>query len=229
MGRLFAGTWSPRQLKFVPMLLGILLATVIVVCIALVGVILLQRSEGGVLGMSGGGPGNFMSARGTGDLLTRTTQILAAIFFGLCLVMTLVTGHLRRETSIASKLKDLSIAPPPVSSQAPASAAPNPLAPAAPIRAPAPAAPANEGLNLFGPASAPAPRVQPAPSPVLKPLAAPKPAPAAKTAEAAPAATPKPKPVKRPAPAAKADSAAPAPAPEPSAAPAAPAAPPAGQ
>jgi preprotein translocase subunit SecG len=207
------------------MLLGILLATVIVVCIALVGVILLQRSEGGVLGMSGGGPGNFMSARGTGDLLTRTTQILAAIFFGLCLVMTLVTGHLRRETSIANKLKDLSIAPPPISSQAPARTAPNPLAPAAPLQSPPPAAPANDGLNLFGPASAPAARVQPAPSLALKPAAAPKPAPAAKSA----AATPAPKPAKRAA--AKAASSAPASTPAPSAepAPAAPAAPPAGQ
>ncbi len=135
------------------MLLGILLAVVIVVCIALVGVILLQRSEGGVLGMSGGGSGNFMSARGTGDLLTRTTQILAAIFFGLCLVMTLVTGHLRREASIASKLKDLSIAPPPASSQAPAQTTPAPAAPAQSLPAPAPA---NDGLDLFGSASKPA-------------------------------------------------------------------------
>jgi preprotein translocase subunit SecG len=211
------------------MLLGILLAAVIVVCIALVGVILLQRSEGGVLGMSGGGPGNFMSARGTGDLLTRVTQILAAVFFGLCLVMTLVTGHLRRETSIANKLKDLSIAPPPISSQAPARTAPNPLAPAAPLQAPPPAAPANDGLNLFGPTSAPAARVQPAPSLALKPAAAPKPAPAAKTA----AATPAPKPVKHAAAPTKAASSAPASTPAPSAepapAPAAPAAPPAGQ
>ena len=152
------------------MLLGILLAVVIVVCIALVGVILLQRSEGGVLGMSGGGPGNFMSARGTGDLLTRTTQVLAAIFFGLCLVMTLITGHLRREASIAGKLKDLSIAPPPASSRAPAQTAPAPLTPAAPTPSlPAPA-PASDGLDLFGPASAPAPKstrhaaARPAPS-----------------------------------------------------------------
>ena len=50
----------------------------------MVGIILLQRSEGGALGMSGGGPGNFMSARGTGDLLSRTTQILAGAFFLLC-------------------------------------------------------------------------------------------------------------------------------------------------
>jgi preprotein translocase subunit SecG len=225
MGRLFAGAWLPRQLKFVLMLLGILLAAVIVVCVALVGVILLQRSEGGVLGMSGGGTGNFMSARGTGDLLTRTTQILAAIFFGLCLVMTLVTGHLRRESSITSKLKDLSIAPPPVSSQLPARPAPNPLAPVAP----APAAPASDGLNLFGNTAGPAPRIQPAPSLAPKPVAAPKPAPVA----AAPAA----KPVKRVATPPKAAASAPASTPAPSAAPAtpaapassAPAAPPAGQ
>ncbi len=94
------------------MLLGILLALVIVVCVALVGVILLQRSEGGVLGMSGGGgAGNFMSARGTGDLLTRTTQILAGVFFALCLLMTLVTGHIRRQSSLETQLKGLAIAP----------------------------------------------------------------------------------------------------------------------
>jgi preprotein translocase subunit SecG len=159
------------------MLLNILLGTVIVVCIAMVCVILLQRSEGGVLGMSGGGPGNFMSARGTGDLLTRTTQILAAIFFGLCLAMTLVTGHMRRDASIASKLKDLSITPPPASSQLPAQSAPAPPAgqPVAPGPTQTPAPESNDGLNLFGPNSAPAQglrRAEPAPK-------AAKPAPAA--------------------------------------------------
>jgi preprotein translocase subunit SecG len=87
------------------MLLGILLAIIIVICIALVGVILLQRSEGGALGMSGGGPGNFMTARGAGDLLTRTTQILAALFFILCLAMTLISGHSRSQASVAERLK----------------------------------------------------------------------------------------------------------------------------
>jgi len=75
------------------MLLDILLAVLIVVLPVADRVILLQRSEGGALGMSGGGPGAFMTARGTGDLLTRTTQILAAIFFSLCLAMTLISGH----------------------------------------------------------------------------------------------------------------------------------------
>jgi len=89
------------------MLLGILLAVLIVVCIALVGVILLQRSEGGALGMSGGGPGAFMTARGTGDLLTRTTQILAAVFFGLCLIMTLISGHQQSAADLIQKVKGL--------------------------------------------------------------------------------------------------------------------------
>lgn len=110
------------------MLLGILLAVLIVVCVALVGVILLQRSEGGALGMSGGGPGAFMTARGTGDLLTRTTQILAAVFFTLCLAMTLISGHERNAAELIQKVKGL----PPASAAPPAaSAAPiNPLAPA---------------------------------------------------------------------------------------------------
>lgn len=224
------------------MLLGILLAAVIVVCIALVGVILLQRSEGGVLGMSGGGgPGNFMSARGTGDLLTTTTQILAGVFFALCLIMTLVTGHIRRENALASSLKNLSITPGAPASSAPAqtSAAQAAMTPgaAAPASGAAPApvrAPSNDGLNLFGNAPQPGVRVPAQPKPVaVQPPpapAAPSPAPTAAkpTAAAKPAPAPKPVPVaKKPAtssakPASSAP-AAPAPTAEPAPAPAAPA------
>ncbi|MFX8723722.1 preprotein translocase subunit SecG, partial [Acinetobacter baumannii] len=67
---------------------AILLVVLIFVCLALIAVILLQRSEGGALGM-GGGPSGFMSTRGVGDLLTRTTGILAALFFALCIGLTL--------------------------------------------------------------------------------------------------------------------------------------------
>lgn len=166
------------------MLLGILLAAIIVVCIALVGVILLQRSEGGVLGMSGGGPGNFMSARGTGDLLTRTTQILAGVFFALCLLMTIVAGHVRRDNALANQLKSLSINPPaapaqPAPAQGAPAAAPAPLAPAAPAPSPA-----GDGLNLFGtPAKAPPAHAAKAAKVEAKP---------ARTASAAPASPPAP-------------------------------------
>lgn len=83
------------------MLLGILLSLLIFVCVCLVAVILLQRSEGGALGMGGGGGGGgFMSARGTADLLTRTTQILGFIFFVLCLTITVVTGRTQGTGSV---------------------------------------------------------------------------------------------------------------------------------
>ncbi len=86
------------------MLLGFLLVLLVLVCIALGTVILLQRSEGGALGM-GGGPSGFMTARGAGDLLTRTTSILAAIFFGLCLLMTVLSGRMHAGGSVVDRLK----------------------------------------------------------------------------------------------------------------------------
>lgn len=53
----------------------------LMIALALIGVVLLQRSEGGGLGIgSSGGMGSFMTARGTGNLLTRTTVILAVLF-----------------------------------------------------------------------------------------------------------------------------------------------------
>ena len=141
------------------MLLGVLLVSIIIICIAMVAIILLQKSEGGALGMSGGGPGNFMTARGTGDLLTRATQILAALFFSLCLAMTLLSGH-NRAASIVDRVKINGIAPPaqplapppaaPATGQA---TAPAPgLAPAAPATRPAPTGP----VGLFGEAQGPA-------------------------------------------------------------------------
>jgi preprotein translocase subunit SecG len=140
------------------MLLGVLLVCIILICIAMVGVILLQKSEGGTLGMGGGGPGNFMTARGAGDLLTRTTQVLAALFFGLCLAMTMLSGH-NRAASITDKLKISGIAPPPAEpAAAPAAPASQPPAPATTgLAQPAPAAqPARAGqLGLFGETPAP--------------------------------------------------------------------------
>ena len=76
------------------MLQTILLVAMILVSIALTGVILLQRSEGGALGM-GGGPSGFMTARGAGNLLTRATSILAILFFLLAIGLT-VSGNMTR-------------------------------------------------------------------------------------------------------------------------------------
>ena len=59
-----------------------------IVAAALVGVVLMQRSEGGGLGIGGGGsPGGLMSARGAADFLTRTTKWLAVLFVVLAIVL----------------------------------------------------------------------------------------------------------------------------------------------
>jgi preprotein translocase subunit SecG len=66
--------------------------------LALIGVVLLQRSEGGGLGIGGGG--GFMSSRGSANLLTRTTAILAGCFFATSLVLSILAGWGRAPTSI---------------------------------------------------------------------------------------------------------------------------------
>lgn len=65
----------------------VLIVIHLMVVLALVGVVLLQRSEGGALGIGGGGGGGFMSARGAANALTRTTAILAATFFATSIAL----------------------------------------------------------------------------------------------------------------------------------------------
>ena len=64
----------------------------------LIGAVLLQKSEGGGLGMGGGA--GFMSSRGTANLLTRTTGILAGLFFLTSLALAWIAGADRKPTSI---------------------------------------------------------------------------------------------------------------------------------
>jgi preprotein translocase subunit SecG len=124
------------------MLLGILLTIHILVCIALIAVVLLQRSEGGALGM-GGGPTGFMSARGAGDLLTRTTWILFTAFLVLSISLTLISGRMRGGDSVTERLKVKSIdpnqlnLPPAPTAPAPTGPTPNEAAPT-PLTAPTP-------------------------------------------------------------------------------------------
>ncbi|HHG89186.1 MAG TPA: preprotein translocase subunit SecG [Devosia sp.] len=71
---------------------NVLIVAYLLIVLALIAVILLQRSEGGGLGMGGGGGsgGGLVSARGSANLLTRTTAILAALFMGTAIVLTIV-------------------------------------------------------------------------------------------------------------------------------------------
>ncbi|MTH96223.1 preprotein translocase subunit SecG [Roseibium sp. RKSG952] len=72
----------------------------LMVVLALVLVVLLQRSEGGALGIGGGGGGGFMSSRGTANVLTRVTAILAVCFFVTSLALSLIAKHSDRPSSV---------------------------------------------------------------------------------------------------------------------------------
>src|SRR5580692_8409458 len=74
----------------------LLLVAELVIAVSLVIFVLLQRSEGGALGMGGGGGGGMgglFSPRGAADTLTRTTSILAVLFFLTCIGLDLLAGR----------------------------------------------------------------------------------------------------------------------------------------
>lgn len=77
----------------------VLLIIHIFITLAMIGVILMQRSEGGGLGMGGGASSSMFSARGTSNLLTRITGVLAALFMGNCLLMGIISKHQVKESS----------------------------------------------------------------------------------------------------------------------------------
>jgi preprotein translocase subunit SecG len=88
------------------------------IVLALVAVVLLQRSEGGALG-TGGGTGSFMTGRGQANALSRATAILGTLFFVTSLLMSMIAGWSRTPHSILGRAPTT-----PVSHTAPAPAAP---------------------------------------------------------------------------------------------------------
>jgi preprotein translocase subunit SecG len=104
------------------------------VAITLVGVILMQRSEGGGLGVGGSSSG-FMTARGAADFLTRSTSILGGIFIVLSIVMAAIAGVTRTPTKIDTSLANSAA---PIERSQPAQ--------------PVPAAPATQQQNQRAPA-----------------------------------------------------------------------------
>ena len=86
------------------LLMTFLTAVQLIVVISLVAVILLQRSEGGGLGIGGGTAGGLMTARGASDLLTRSTSILAGVFIALCLILAVLAGANRTAKPIDTSL-----------------------------------------------------------------------------------------------------------------------------
>jgi preprotein translocase subunit SecG len=104
-----------------------------IIAAALVGLVLMQRSEGGGLGIGGGGsPGGLMSARGAADFLTRTTKWLAVLFVMLAIVLAAVAVDTTTGREIDDSL-DRTVAPaadPLAPAAAPATGLDQPAAPA---------------------------------------------------------------------------------------------------
>ena len=115
------------------MLQTILLVAMIIISIALSGVILLQRSEGGALGM-GGGPSGFMTARGAGNLLTTTTWWLGGAFVVCAISLTIVGNMERASRSVvdADAVGSIALDTAPAAGSQTAPAQTTPAAPAAP-------------------------------------------------------------------------------------------------
>jgi preprotein translocase subunit SecG len=176
---------------------NVLLVAYLLIVLALIVVILLQRSEGGGLGM-GGNAGGLMTVRGSANLLTRTTAILAALFFATAIGLTILAELNRGTDSILdqaaapngaapstvldalSQLQgDTSSAPAAPASSA-ASVDPGLAVPAAP----APSASAASSSAAPQPSSAPAAPSSEAPAPSS---AAPAPSSAATAPSSAPA------------------------------------------
>ena len=128
------------------MLFGILLTAQVLICAVMGGLILIQRSEGGALGM-GGGPSGFMSARGAGNLLTKLTWVFAALLFANSLGMTVVGNLDARGASVVDQVDPSKL----------------PTAPLSPARAPAAAATSSApSLNDLPVASTPGAQQAPA-------------------------------------------------------------------
>jgi preprotein translocase subunit SecG len=152
----------------------VLIVIHLMIVLALVGVVLIQRSEGGGLGIGGGS--GFMSARGTANALTRTTAILATLFFITSLGLGILTRYQGNPTDILNRIPATSGAgngildslgggaakPPanqPASNGVPNGAA---AAPAPAASAPAATAPAATAPAASAPAAAPATPATPA-------------------------------------------------------------------
>lgn len=122
-----------------PAMFAFLLIVQTLIAVALISVILMQRSEGGGLGVGGSSSG-FMTARGAADFLTRSTAVLGGAFIILSIIMAAIAGASRTpakiDTSLAGKLatpqqqQTQPVQPAPAPSTAPAQ---NQQAPAVPL------------------------------------------------------------------------------------------------
>lgn len=164
---------------------NVLLVIHMIACAALVVTVLLQRSEGGALGMSGGGTGGLISGRGASGVLVKVTMGLAATFIATSLLMTRLNAEqARAPTDVERELQERGAdqfdplalpgsATPPAASTTIPETAPVTIDPLAPVIAPTPApsqsvptTPAATPTPTQTAPTQPAPTaVEPAPSP----------------------------------------------------------------
>ncbi len=133
---------------------SVLIVIHLLVAMALIGVVLLQRSEGGALGIGGGGGGgagfgSLFSPRGAASTLTRTTAILAFLFLVTSMSLTFASLGARQDNSIFGVTPGAPGAPPTLPSSGP------PALPAGAPTEPVPAEPAPLDLAPAGPPTLP--------------------------------------------------------------------------
>jgi preprotein translocase subunit SecG len=100
-----------------------------IVAASLVGVILMQRSEGGGLGVGGSSSG-FMTARGAADFLTRSTAVLGGLFIILSIVLAAVAGATREPTKVDASIANQTVPTAPIAAPQPQPATPTTNQPA---------------------------------------------------------------------------------------------------
>ena len=111
-----------------------------IIAASLVGVILIQRSEGGGLGVGGSSSG-FMTARGAADFLTRSTAVLGALFIMLSILLAAYAGATAKPVTVDTSLVNQSSPVVPATNPAPMPGVPAKQPPAPVTRQPAPAVP----------------------------------------------------------------------------------------
>jgi preprotein translocase subunit SecG len=131
------------------LLTPILLAAHLLLAFGLIGIVLLQKSEGGLGGLGGGGGmGGFMTSRGTANLLTKTTRWLAAGFMATSLALAWLATHNGQPRSILEPTtSEAPLVPPPSEPQAPANTGTTPGQSSSPAQPAAPAGPAVPTTN----------------------------------------------------------------------------------
>ncbi len=117
-------------------MMTVLLIIHLLITIGMVGLVLLQRSEGGGLGIGGGGGGGFMTTRGTANALTRMTMYFAVAFFATSISLSILAGAQRAGLGAGSVTDTLpATQPEPIAlpEEAPAEPAPGDGLPEVPV------------------------------------------------------------------------------------------------